>query len=95
MKRIALPDPPTFYPSMTPLEKERAVSGWMSAVKEQLETAININAAPATSTFNPTGYTTNTAITGTTTGTDLSNVVATLIKTLIQKGILPSPGGTQ
>lgn len=93
MKRVIIPSPPNpedaLYRS-NPLAHSRAMFDWANAVKGKIESASLVNDAPAAQTILATNFTTNTVATGTTTGTDLSNVVCSLIAALTAKGILKS-----
>ena len=65
-----------------------AVFQWMQQVKGRLETDSKTNDAPAGQPFLATNFTTNTVVSGTTTGTDLANAVASLVQTFIDNGRL-------
>lgn len=91
MKQLNIPMPPN--PSAAQYRTnfvawQRAATDWMERAKGVLEAAHNELARPCGQQFIASSFTTNTAVTGTTTGTDLSNVVASLVETLTQKGIL-------
>ena len=91
MRRFTLPDPPRADDQAyrnNPLAYSRAVSDWLSRAKGALENTINHLGAPARPSFVVSSYTTNTVISGTTTGTDLSNAVCSLIAALTTKGTL-------
>lgn len=96
MKQIVLPKPPNpddpQY-NKNPLAHQRAMFDWAQQVKGKLEEAGRINSAPAGQPIAVSSFTTNTAITGTTTGTDLSNAVCSIVQALISKGILTSNNG--
>lgn len=64
------------------------VRQWGEQVKSLTENYARLQSAPAGQQMLATNFTTNTVCTGTTTGTDLSNVVSSLIATLTEKGIL-------
>lgn len=91
MKRIILPDPPN--PS-APIFKgqlltwQRAVYEWMRLTKQLSDDANRVNASPIGQQFTTTDYTLTTAVTGTTTGTDLSNFVASLVDGFTTAGYL-------
>jgi len=91
VKKFTLPDPPNpndiAYKS-NPLAYSRAANDWMRRVKGTLEASVNQLGLPASPSFVATSYTTNTVISGTTTGTDLTNAVCSLITALTNKGIL-------
>lgn len=97
MQNLSLPDPPN--PDLpqyrgNSLAWQRAAMDWMGRAKGIIQTAHNDAIRPAGQQFLATAYTTNTVASGTTTGTDLANVVASLVATLTQKGIL-SPSVTR
>ena len=91
MKRVTLPQPPN---ADDPLYRDnamafmRATSDWMRRVKGMIEDASRINGTPMGQAFLATAFTTNTVATGTTTGTDLSNVVASLIAAMTASGLV-------
>jgi hypothetical protein len=91
MKRLALPNPPNpddqMYAS-NPLAYNRAVYTWMQQSKGLIEQASRVNDVPAGQAIIAENYTTNTVLSGTSSGTDLANGVCSLIDTLTQKGIL-------
>jgi len=82
------PDPASPQFSGNPIAWQRATAQWMQQAKGLLENAHNEVIRPCGQQMRSSGYVVNTVATGTTTGTDLSNVVATLIDTLTAKGIL-------
>jgi hypothetical protein len=90
VKRLILPIPPNPSEAQfaNPVALARAQWEWNTRVKGTLEDAWRINSAPCGQQISASSFTTNTSVTGTTTGTDLSNVVATLIQILTDKGIL-------
>ena len=61
---------------------------WAMQVKSLTENYSRLQSAPSGQQMLATNFTTNTVCTGTTTGTDLANVVASLIMTLLNKGVL-------
>ena len=92
MKQVNIPTPPdpqTPQYRGNPLAWQRAATEWMQHVKGVTENGFREVAKPCGQQMaSPTSFTTNTAVTGTTTGTDLSNVVCSLIAALIQGGVL-------
>ncbi len=89
MKRVVLPQPPDAaqyranqYGFMV------ASSDWMRRVKGLIEDASRINDSPIGQQFLTADFTTNTTVTGTTTGTDLSNFVASLVQAMTERGIV-------
>lgn len=97
MKRIRLPMPPNPNDSgyaTSPMAYQRAVHDWMMRTKEALETASAVNDVPAAQPLVSTSFTTNTMITGTSTGTDIANFVCSLVAVLTQRGIItPNTSG--
>lgn len=90
MARLTLPAPPN--PRAPQYRNQAAylddVFAWMQQVKGLLETTVNTVASPAGQQFLATNFTTNTIVSGTMTGTDAANCIASLVQTLTQKGIL-------
>ncbi len=89
MKRIVLPQPPkasdyrnNHYGFMV------AAGDWMGRVKGLLEDSSRINDSPLGQRFLSTDFTTNTVVSETTTGTDLSNFVASLVQAMTDRGIV-------
>lgn len=83
---IGQPPDPAAYPS--PIAWQRAAYDWMQRMRGVIQDAHNEVIRPAGQQMLATSFTLSTVATGTTTGTDLSNVVATLIDVLTQKGVL-------
>ena len=97
LRRTLLPLPPNpddAQYSAQPISYSRAVFDWMNRVKGRIEADSVVNDRPAGQRFLSTNFTTNTVATGTTTGTDLANVVASLVQVLTDKGLL-SPSKTR
>ena len=94
MRLLILPTPPDPARYRNAMELARAQFDWMTRVKSVIEQTAKVNWAPATPTILATNFTTNTVVTGTTTGTDLANVVATLVQILTNKGITSTISGT-
>lgn len=91
MKRVLLPQPPNADDAQFKNNQpafNRAVSRWMNQAKGLLEDASRINDSPLGQQFLSTNFTTNTLVSGTTTGTDLSNVVASLIQAMMDRGFV-------
>lgn len=89
MKRVLLPEPPNPDAIMyrgNPMAWMRAVSDWMHRTKGLIEDASRINDGPIGQAFVVGSFTTNTMIDGTTTGTDLSNFVASLVQGMTDGG---------
>lgn len=84
MRTLALPDPPA---ANDPNFNSKAV-GWMAKVKSELEAFGRINGTPIAQQFQVGSFTTNTALSGTSTGTDIANFVSSLVAAMISKGIV-------
>jgi hypothetical protein len=87
VRRLILPPVP---PNATLADMRQ----WAAHVKSLTENYARLQSAPAGQQMLATAFTTSTICTGTTTGTDLANVVSSLIATLTSKGIL-SPSITR
>lgn len=87
VRRLILPPVP---PEATLLQLRQ----WAAQSKGLMENYARQQSSPAGQRIVATNFTTNTVCTGTTTGTDLSNVVSSLIAILTDKGIL-SPSITR
>ena len=91
MRRLSLPKPPDpDHPAFksNPHAYSRAMYDWARQVKQLTEQAHNITASPCGQQIQVSSFTTNTALSGTATGTDLTNFVCSLVATLQDKGIL-------
>jgi hypothetical protein len=91
MKRLNLPQPPS--PTLpqyrsNPAAYNQAAFEWMQRAKGLLEQAHNSVASPCGQQLLSTAFTTNTTITGTSTGTDVANFLCSLVQTLTNKGII-------
>jgi hypothetical protein len=92
MKRVVLPTPPdpAFYPN-NPLAWQRAVHEWMNQTKFALEQASQINDTPLDQAFQVSGsYAITTAISGTSTGTQITEFLCSLVAAMNRKGITSS-----
>lgn len=91
MKRVNLPKPPnpdeTGYRN-NPLGYSRATYDWMNKVRGILEQASAQNDAPLDQNFVISSYTTNTMLAGTSSGTDVSNFLCTLVDAFISRGAI-------
>ena len=85
MKRVVLPQPPN-PAGMKITDWQQAAYRWMNQVKGAVEDASRINDGPLGQQFLATNFTTNTVITGTSTGTDVSNFLASLIAAMTARG---------
>jgi len=91
MRRLTLPNPPDpNQPSFrtNPQAYSRALYDWARQVKQLTEQAHNSVATPCGQQIQVSSFTTNTVVSGTTTGTDLTNFVCSLVQALQNKGIL-------
>lgn len=89
MKRVILPQPPDAdqYRNNVP-GFMNAASDWMRQTKGILENASRINNIPLGQPFLATNFTTNTVVSGTTTGTDLANFVASIVQAFSDRGVV-------
>lgn len=91
MKHVVLPTPPNpddpAYKN-NPLAFNRAQFSWMAQVKGLLEDANNVNARPMAQQFAVGTFSTNTTISGTSTGTDVANFVSSLVTAMQAKGFV-------
>ena len=91
MRIATLPNPPDSRHPQYQSDQQKfnhAVSDWMARVKGLIEQASRLNDTPAQNPMLATDFTAMTTVSGTMTGTDVSNALATLVDTLTQKGIL-------
>lgn len=91
MKLVVLDDPPNpdeYKYKNAPLTYSRDQYQWAQRVKNKIENASSQNDTPLSQPFVVTSYTTNTQLTGTSSGTDVSNFLCTLVAALISKGLI-------
>ncbi len=91
MKRVVLPQPPDATSSVYRNNQaafNQAISEWMRRVKGELEDSSRLNGRPLGQQFVVGSFTTNTTISGTSTGTDVANFIASLITAMEAKGIV-------
>lgn len=91
MKRIILPQPPNPDDAMyrnQPLVYSRAAYEWMRQVKGKIEDASTINDTPLDQQLVISSYTLNTSLSGTSTGTDITNFICTLVSAFTKKGVI-------
>lgn len=81
------PDPTSPVYRGNVLAWQRAVNDWGQRVKGVLEDGFRELSSPCGQQISASAFTTNTAVTGTTTGTDLANAVCSLISVLEQGGV--------
>lgn len=89
MRQVSLPTPPNpddMAYRNNPLAFNRAQYAWMTRVKGLVEDASKINDRPMAQQFVVGAFTTNTAIAGTSTGTDVANFISSLVTALTAKG---------
>ena len=83
---IGQPPDPAAYPS--PVAWQRAAYDWMQRMRGVVQDAHNEAVRPAGQQFLANSFTLNTVATGTITGTDLANCLASLVQVLTDRGIL-------
>lgn len=89
MTILALSDPPNpANYSGNPQVYNMALYQWACALKGQLTQQNRTISRPTSQSYQVTAYTTETAISGTSTGTDLANFLCTLVASLQAKGIV-------
>lgn len=92
---LALPEPPNPSDGQymnNPKAYNLAMYRWAQNLKSQLTLNSRINARPVAQNFVVSGYTTDTTLTGTDTGTNINNFICTLVQAMINKGLLkPQP----
>lgn len=91
MKQIVLPVPPNPDDNMyknNPVAYNRAMFQWATHTKGLLEQQSNINNVPLDQPITLNSYTVQQTISGTTTGTALSNFVSTLAASMIRRGFI-------
>lgn len=92
MKRVILPDPPKaddYQYQNNQLLYNRAVSEWLRASKGLLEQASKINDSPLNQAFMITtssAFVLTTALSGTSTGTDIANFICSFVQAMIKTG---------
>lgn len=90
MRRVVIPTPPNpddpVYKNNTDAFA-RAQYKWMTQVKGVLEDASSINERPMGQQFQVGAFTTNTTISGTSTGTDVANFISSLITAMEAHGL--------
>lgn len=84
MRLLTIPEPPQLN---DPKFNQRVVD-WMAQVKGALEGASRVNDTPLGQQFQVGAFTTNTSISGTSTGTDVSNFLASFISAMTSKGLV-------
>jgi hypothetical protein len=91
MRTLNIPHPPNpVSPQFknNPVAFNKAAHEWMTQAKGAIEQAHNSVATPCGQQLRASAFTTNTTITGTSTGTDVANFLCSLVATLTNKGIL-------
>lgn len=93
MKRVIIPSPPRLESFRSDQDAcNRAIIDWMDRTKQALENASKINDAPLDQNMVVSAYTTNTALTGTSTLGDVANFLCTLIAAMQRRGLIsPTP----
>lgn len=89
MKQFICPDPPSpddaRYPNV--MAWQRAMFDWAKDLKGKMDAMSRVNFAPAGQALALGSYTLTTALSGTATGTQVTNFVLTLAAALQAKGI--------
>lgn len=91
MKSTPLPVPPNPDDAKykgNSLAHARDMYRWATKTKGVVDNMMNVNNAPAGQQVAVGSFTTNTTISGTSTGTDVANFVSSLVTALTKKGIL-------
>lgn len=91
MKRIQIKEPPDPADARyrgAPLAWQRDMFKWATETKGRIEQSSRQNDVPLTTPFMVSSFTTNTALTGTSTTTDIANFVCTLVQSLIDRGMI-------
>jgi len=88
MKQIKLPIVP--IPTGDPNKDVKALTEWATRTKFNIEQASSMNDSPLQQNLVLGSYTLTTAISGTSTGTSISNFLCTFINAMIQKGAITS-----
>ena len=91
MRRLSLPQPPD--PKQPKYTNNQAaynqdVYVWMQKVKGLTEQAHNSVSTPCGQLMQVGAFSTNTSLSGTSTGTDVANYVCSLVQALTNKGII-------
>lgn len=91
MKQVTIPAPPSYMSGIGSYNAQQqfnnAVVQWMQQLKGILEQAMQVNTLPMQNPIVVGSFTTNTQISGTSTGTDLANFVATLAQAMTDYGL--------
>lgn len=89
MKLPEAPNPDDLAYKSNPIAYNRAIYKWMQVTKGIIEQASIINDTPLNQPFLvTTGYTLTTSISGTATGTQVSNFLCTLVAAMTKKGLV-------
>jgi hypothetical protein len=91
MKTLNIPNPPNPDAQQfksNPLAYNRASYLWMMLAKGAIEQAHNSVATPCGQQMQVSAFTTATTLTGTSTGTAVSNYLCSLVQALTNKGII-------
>lgn len=91
MKQLKLPNPPNPDDSayrMNQMQYQRDIYRWMTETKGKIEIASVINDTPLDQNFVIGTYVLSTALSGTSTGTDMANFICSLVSAFTKKGII-------
>lgn len=91
MKQIALtepPDPADYNYKDNQMAYNRAVFRWMNEIKNRIETASHFNDIPMDQNFIFGSYTLTTSIAATSTGTDITNFICSVVAAFTRKGLI-------
>jgi phosphotransferase system IIB component len=80
------PDDPAYKSNQSALA--RAQYWWMSRLRAAIEDSSRLNNRPMGQKFVVGTFTTNTTISGTSTGTDVANFMSSLVKAMEAKGLV-------
>lgn len=91
MKQVALNEPPNpddYNYKDNQLAYNRAVFRWMTESRNRIETASHFNDIPMDQNFILGSYTLTTSLAATSTGTDISNFLCSVIAAFTRKGLI-------
>lgn len=91
MKRIQIKDPPNPDDAsykQNPLGWQRAMFRWATETKGRIEQSSRQNDIPLSTPFVVSSFSTNTQLTGTSSGTDVANFVCSLVQSMTDRGMV-------
>lgn len=83
-----VPNPDDAQYKGNPLAYQRALFNWATIIKGKLEQDSLSNDTPMDQAFTLGSYVLTTAISGTSTGTDIANFIVTLCNSMVKKGTM-------